>query len=66
MSAINSPSYIVHHSDGATADNNGDGAVSGISLIDFIVLPGKSTISLHYCGSKSPGTAHGFLSLKRM
>ena len=69
MSAINSPSYIVHHSSGYVIDGNGkmqEGVVSGLSLVDFLALPSKSTISIHYHGVKKQTLGHGFLGLRKL
>lgn len=69
MSAINSPSYIVHHSSGYVIDGNGkmqEGVVSGLSLVDFLALPSKSTLSIHYHGVKKQSLGHGFLGLRKL
>ncbi|KAJ3306562.1 hypothetical protein HDV03_004691 [Kappamyces sp. JEL0829] len=69
MSAINSPSYVIQHSSGFVMDGNGKvepGTVTGISLVDFMALPSKSTLSIHYHGVKKNNPAHGFLGLKRL
>ncbi|KAJ3278596.1 hypothetical protein HK104_002181 [Borealophlyctis nickersoniae] len=69
LSAINSPSYVVHHSSGFVVDGDGrcePGTVTGISLLDFLALPAKSTISVHYHGGKKNMLGHGFLSLRRL
>ncbi|KAJ3271491.1 hypothetical protein HDV01_006621 [Terramyces sp. JEL0728] len=69
LSAINSPSYVVQHSSGFVMDGNGkveQGTVTGISLVDFLALPAKSTISIHYHGIKKNLSSHGFFSLKRI
>ncbi|KAI8897345.1 hypothetical protein BC833DRAFT_594276 [Globomyces pollinis-pini] len=69
LSAINSPSYIVHHSSGFVTDGTGrveSGTVTGISLVDFLTIPSKSTVSIHFHGLKKNIPAHGFLGLKRL
>lgn len=69
MSAINSPSYVVHHSSGYILQGNGkmeEGTVSGLSLIDFLALPSKSTLSIHYHGFKKQSPGHGFLGLRKL
>jgi hypothetical protein len=66
LSAINSPSYVVHHGSGFVVDGAGrmqEGCVSGLSCLDFLALPSRSTVSLHYHGKKE---GHGFISLRRM
>ncbi|KAI8835347.1 hypothetical protein BC829DRAFT_62713 [Chytridium lagenaria] len=69
LSAINSPTYVVHHGSGFVNDGGGKiepGSITGISLIDFLALPAKSTISLHFHSSKKNQACHGFLGLKRL
>lgn len=69
MSAINSPSYIVHHSSGYIIDGHGkmqEGVVSGLSLVDFLALPSKSTLSIHYHGVKKQSPGHGFFGLRKL
>ncbi|KAI8913693.1 hypothetical protein EDD86DRAFT_201253, partial [Gorgonomyces haynaldii] len=68
LSAINSPSYVVRHSNGLIMDGDGKlqyGSVTGLSLLDFMHLPPKSQVSIHFF-SKSKEPAHGFLQLKRL
>ncbi|KAJ3015872.1 UNVERIFIED_CONTAM: hypothetical protein HDU68_012528 [Siphonaria sp. JEL0065] len=69
MSALNSPAYVVHHSSGFVRNGEGEvrpGTVTGLSLIDFLSLPAKSTIALHYHGGKKELVGHGFLGLRRL
>ncbi|KAL2918195.1 hypothetical protein HK105_202122 [Polyrhizophydium stewartii] len=70
LSAINSPSYIVHHSSGFVVDGDGrvePGTVTGISLVDFLALPSKTTLSIHYHGvRKQASLGHGFVGLRRL
>ncbi|KAI9092424.1 hypothetical protein DFS34DRAFT_596678 [Phlyctochytrium arcticum] len=69
LSAINSPSYVVHHSSGYVMDGEGrveQGTVTGISLLDFLALPPKSTLSIHYHGGKKGMLGHGFLGLRKL
>jgi len=66
LSAINSPSYVIHHGSGFISDGTGrmrEGSVTGLSLVDYLALPSRSSVALHYHGKKS---GHGFLSLRRM
>ncbi|KAJ3023448.1 hypothetical protein HKX48_003142, partial [Thoreauomyces humboldtii] len=69
LSAINSPSYVVHHSSGFVTDGQGrveEGTCTGISLLDFLSLPPKSTLSVHYQGAKKGTMGHGFLGLRKL
>ena len=69
LSAINSASYIVHHSSGYIMNGDGrmeEGTVTGISLVDYLALPFKSTLSLHYHGGRKGFLGHGFLALKKL
>ncbi|KAJ3109635.1 hypothetical protein HDU97_003109 [Phlyctochytrium planicorne] len=69
MSAINSPTYVVHHGSGFVHGGEGkleQGCVTGISLMDFLALPAKSTVALHYHANKKMPMCHGFLGLKRL
>ncbi|KAI9329181.1 hypothetical protein BDR26DRAFT_1011868 [Obelidium mucronatum] len=69
MSALNSPAYVVHHSSGFVRNGDGDvrpGTVTGLSLIDFLSLPAKSTVALHYHGGKKELVGHGFLGIRRL
>ena len=75
MSAIHSPSYVVHHAEASSmaqagglisahpADNKTSPSVTGCSLIDFLSLPARSTVAIHFFG-KSRAT--GFLGLRRL
>jgi hypothetical protein len=68
MSAIHSPTFTVHHGSGYVADGNGrlrEGAVTGLSLLDFLCLPAKSTVCLHWHG-KLERAVEGFMTLKRL
>ncbi|TPX49877.1 hypothetical protein CcCBS67573_g10132 [Chytriomyces confervae] len=68
FSAVNSPSYVVHHGSGVVVEDGKarKGTVTGLSLIDFLCLPAKSTISLHYHGGKKEMMGHAFLGLRRL
>ncbi|KAJ3056066.1 hypothetical protein HK097_008194, partial [Rhizophlyctis rosea] len=69
LSAINSPTYVVHTSSGIVKDGEGrmrEGSVSGVSLVDFLALPAKSTLSIHYHAGKKQMPGHGFLGLRRL
>ena len=75
LSAVNSSSYVIHHSSGkfkggaAVASGAGsigkqhNGNLTGLTLIDFIALPAKARVSLSYSGE--PG-AEGFFGLRKL
>ena len=78
LSAVNSSSYVIHHSSGkfkggaAVASREGgtsigkqhnNGNLTGLTLIDFIALPAKARVSLSYSGE--PG-AEGFFGLRKL
>jgi len=67
ISAVNSSSYVIHHSSGKLKDvkqsKSGNPYITGLTMIDWITIPARSRISLCYSG-ETPG--EGFLSLKRL
>lgn len=65
LSAIHSSSYAVHHSSGRLVSVSGhpDGAISGVTLIDFLALPANCRIAVSYRGE--PG-AEGFVGLRKL
>jgi hypothetical protein len=73
LSAVNSSSYVIHHSAGkfkggaaTVAAGSGKTAgcnLTGLTLIDFIALPAKARISISYSGE--PG-AEGFFGLRKL
>jgi len=67
MSAVNTSSYVIHHSSGKMKDVNvskhPSGNITGLTLIDFIVLPARARISVAYTGDIG---GEGFLGLKRL
>lgn len=65
LSAVNSSTYVVHHSSGRLASTalHSAGNVTGLSLIDFLSLPSNAKIALTFKGEES-GT--GFLCLKKL
>ncbi|KAI9189492.1 hypothetical protein H9P43_000925 [Blastocladiella emersonii ATCC 22665] len=68
MSAIHAPTYTVHHGSGVVTDGDGrakEGSATGISLLDFVCLPAKSTVCLHWHG-KIDHAVEGFMSLRRL
>ena len=53
MSAVNNSSYVVHHTSGKLKDvKNSSGVITGLTLVDFILLPARSRISIVYAGEK--------------
>ncbi|KAL7750253.1 hypothetical protein RI367_004426 [Sorochytrium milnesiophthora] len=68
LSAIHSPMYTVHHGSGYVTDGHGKqrpGMVTGISMIEFLCLPAKSTLCLHWHG-KVDHAVEGFMGLRRL
>jgi hypothetical protein len=65
LAAVNSASYVLHHSSGrlASATNHPAGNVTGLTLIDFLALPAKAKIAVIYDGETG---AEGFISLKKL
>ena len=75
LSAVNSSSYVIHHSAGkfkggaatvaaGSSKTPGSGCnLTGLTLIDFIALPAKARVSLSYSGE--PG-AEGFFGLRKL
>ena len=65
ISAINSNSYVIHQSPGGRMNGTGKtsfGNVTGLTLIDFILLPDNAKLSVSYTGEKGIG----FLGIKKL
>ena len=65
ISAINSNSYAIHQSPGGRMKGTGKtsfGNVTGLTLIDFILLPDNAKLSVSYTGEKGIG----FLGIKKL
>ena len=65
ISAINSNSYVIHQSTGGRMKGTGKtsfGNVTGLTMIDFIILPDKAKLSITYTGEEGIG----FLGLKKL
>ena len=65
ISAINSNSYVIHQSPGGRMKGTGKasfGNVTGLTLVDFILLPDNAKLSISYTGEKGIG----FLGLKKL
>ena len=66
LAAVNSASYVVHHSSGRLTSAVGRhpaGNVTGLTLLDFLALPAKARIAITYAGEER---GEGFLSLKKL
>ena len=65
LAAVNSASYVTHHSSGrlTSATRHPAGNVTGLTLIDFLALPAKAKVAVAYEGETG---AEGFLSLKKL
>lgn len=62
VSAVNSDSYVLHHSSGKLKDVS-NSEVVGLTFVDFLLLPEKARIAVAYIG-EFPG--EGFLSVHRI
>jgi hypothetical protein len=65
LSAVNSASYVIHHSSGKMKSNQkqGGGNITGLTMTDFILLPPKARLSISYSGE---GEVEGFFGLKKL
>ena len=61
LGAISSSSYVVHHSSGRLKDQNKSN-ITGLTLIDFILVPARARVSIGYTGD----LGEGFLGLRRL
>ena len=53
LSAVNSNSYVIHHSSGKLKDIKArDNPVSGLTLVDFLLLPAKARLAISYNGEE--------------
>ena len=57
LAAVNSASYVLHHSSGrlTSMGRHPAGNVTGLTLIDFIALPPRAKISVTYSGETGGG-----------
>ena len=65
ISAINSNSFFIHQSTGGRMKGTGKtsfGNVTGLTMVDFIILPDKAKLSISYTGEEGIG----FLGLKKL
>ena len=65
LAAVNSASYVLHHSSGrlTSVGRHPAGNITGLTLIDFIALPPRAKISVTYSGETG---GEGFISLKKL
>lgn len=57
-------SYVVHHSSGKLKDiKHSSGVITGLTMIDFILIPARARLSIAYTGENE---GEGFFSLKRL
>ena len=65
LSAVNSASYVIHHSSGKLKGlgKHSAGNLAGLTLIDFVALPARARISISYSGDLG---AEGFLGLRKL
>jgi len=65
LSAVNSASYVIHHSSGKlkSVGKHSAGNITGLTLIDFISLPPKARIAVSYNGDPE---VEGFLGLRKL
>ncbi len=65
LSAVNSSSYVVHHSSGRIASiaQHTAGNVTGLTLIDFIALPERARVAISYAGDDK---CEGFMGLRKL
>ena len=65
LAAVNSASYVTHHSSGrlTSATRHPAGNVTGLTLIDFLALPANAKVAV---ACESETRAEGFLSLKKL
>jgi len=63
--AVNSSSYVIHHSSGRLKTHAGhpSGNITGLTMVDFLSLPPRARISIQYDGEPN---AEGFLGLKKL
>ena len=65
LSALNSASYVIHHSSGRLKNvgRHSAGNIAGLSLVDFLALPARARISVSYSGEAG---AEGFIGLRKL
>jgi len=67
LSAVNTASYVIHHSSGkmkdVTLNKHPSGNITGLTMLDFIILPARARLTIAYTGETG---GEGFLGLKRL
>ncbi len=65
LSAVNSASYVIHHSSGKmkSSSKHSAGNITGLTMVDFIALPAKARISVSFSGETD---AEGFMGLRKL
>ena len=65
LSAVNSSSYVIHHTSGKlkSTGKHSAGNLTGLTLIDFITLPARARLSISYSGE---ACAEGFFGLRKL
>jgi len=67
LSAVNTASYVIHHSSGKMKDvslsKHPSGNITGLTMVDFIILPARARLSIAYTGDVG---GEGFIGLKRL
>ena len=65
ISAVNSASYVVHQSGGRLKGigRSSYGNITGLTLVDYLMLPDQAKISVSYVGDEG---GVGFIGLKKM
>jgi hypothetical protein len=65
LSAVNSASYVIHHSSGKlkAGSKHSQGNLTGLTLIDFVALPARARISISFNGEVG---AEGFFGLRKL
>jgi hypothetical protein len=62
MSAVNSSSYVIHHSSGKLKGIEPT-EMSGLTLVDFFLIPEHSKIAIAYSGDVK---GEGFINIHRL
>jgi len=65
LSAINSASYVMHHSSGrlTAVGQHPEGNITGLTMIDFLALPAHARLAISYSGEEG---AEGFMGLRKL